>query len=778
MADRDEFLALMIAELGAQGAGQALGAGLAGGLGGGGGAGGLGGGGGAGGLGGGGGALSLEEVLRKFRFDFPLLAEEHVAQLAAFVRTLRPHSASGGVSEGVSEGGSGVLSPQFLENVRYVSQSPSHAGSRAVPELCAAVYVSLPLACLHMTAPELRGVFPSEPCAAGTAEASAEAVLGSALRQLLTLIRASTPALLLHSGKAGSDSELCAATAQDLSELVCQFLNILAAPKSSCGESLQDFLSVQVAAECGQSSVGTNGDDWVSSAVVDMLTHLMYLVRDMVLLSPVLYSSLVAPVVTATLSTVSGISRAPRRKKKDLSADPLESIMDLRAVLNRQAHMLLFHIIAQISTSFYGKFSLSPMKRTNGQSAAAIAPLHADGGYGSLILSLRANSAGIVFIVESIKKSLLAEAADNTNYSAAMANVLSSLTSIGIVLLESCYSGNKGEIEDLFFGSQLLPLLIRTAFEQQSGSEGGLLYTLVSNETRRQLLFLLAGLALLPTSNGSRPFADFICQSAFSVLCSKEASLHSEVESDRTGSGSGCEEDVVQLPALLGCVYAAMTCGGIVKSQPIYSVLFGELNGRVCAYFRNLNRHCCQQTESKTTSIESPQTCQCTRMFFRSQMQLNELLLEVERMLWMFLRSYSTCFPTMRIMLRKCIDDFGAAVTELQACPACPAAVQRNANMSLDEDAADSDAVPSSGNAFNDMIIRGDLSKAVNGRQMSGQDSSTGSEFDEQRVHGEGVGAAAWRSVLVDRNRYIHGLLKILKMLTAVVDGVTDSKID
>lgn len=397
-----------------------------------------------------------------------------------------------------------------------------------------------------------------------------------------------------------------------------------------------------------------------------------------------------------------------KKKKKQISSagngEGYEEDVDMKKLLPRQIFMLLFHVITQVTLSFHAKFTPSPKRDICSviENSTASSP-----HYCALVSSLRENMGSITTMVENLTISLQnSDSSQHKKYFIAMEKLFESLTSIGVVLVESYYGAttaaaavpfsSKFTQEEVFLTSQLLPFLVRTAFsplpshkeegaEKEEGGQGAgaagagaLLYSALSGAARRKFVALLMGLSLLPpqTTSTMRPFAAFIFRSssvfssvhsaesrAFSVLGAQEK----EEEGGDSAAHAHAHADSVLFPSLLGCTYAAISAGvpAVVSSTRKqagstaspgheYTALFTQMTQNICTRIIGLNRHCCNQPKegkdgkegvkgcAAAAGGESASLCQCSKAFLYSQKQLNDLLYEVNYTLWTIQATHSS----------------------------------------------------------------------------------------------------------------------------------------
>ena len=419
-----------------------------------------------------------------------------------------------------------------------------------------------------------------------------QTVYAHALQQVFTLIRSTTPSLLLRretlslspqqQQKQMQQQHLSATTAEDLAALVCMLVDVVTSPetfsesaattnpgqKKECG-SLLGFLSQCIAEECHatcyegvEEETQDKESGSVISEVMDLLSHLMYLVRDIVVISSTLFDRLIQKIMNKVLSSIPPQcleQKLSHKKKKKLATAPsagggdgkgtgVPDGVNMQKVLLQQIHMLLFHVIAQVTLSFHAKFSVSPKRDIYAQATANYEE-SISSPYGALIASLRETISSIIIIVENIKISLQINTSQSQNYFVAIEKLFDSLTAIGVVLVESSFSASPARAvhestpcthEEVFLTSQLLPFLVRTAFtpapshkedededeergKKEKEKDGSLLYTALSVTTRKKFLALLMGLSLLPPTptrmggdgdGAARPFAAYIFRSS------------------------------------------------------------------------------------------------------------------------------------------------------------------------------------------------------------------------------------------------------------------------
>ena len=628
--------------------------------------------------------------------------------------------------------------------------------------------------------------------------------------------------------------------------------------KKECG-SLLGFLSQCIAEECHatcyegvEEETQDKESGSVISEVMDLLSHLMYLVRDIVVISSTLFDRLIQKIMNKVLSSIPPQcleQKLSHKKKKKLATAPsagggdgkgtgVPDGVNMQKVLLQQIHMLLFHVIAQVTLSFHAKFSVSPKRDIYAQATANYEE-SISSPYGALIASLRETISSIIIIVENIKISLQINTSQSQNYFVAIEKLFDSLTAIGVVLVESSFSASPARAvhestpcthEEVFLTSQLLPFLVRTAFtpapshkedededeergKKEKEKDGSLLYTALSVTTRKKFLALLMGLSLLPPTptrmggdgdGAARPFAAYIFRSSavFSEVLRAESTAFALPDTQDVAGSAVASSSSVLFPSLLGCTYAAMRSGvcsvvSLTRKQDgrstdtcdpahdaAYSALFSQMTQNICTQIIRLNRHCCNQPRHKDGKEDvSPSgvklgdvtsICQCSKEFLYSQKELNHFLYEVNYTLWTIQATH--CSATL--LNASAREGLRSCVTSLnQALSALT--TSSAACPSSSEEASASAAGNKQLDGEQEQEGEGEGIGQFNDMFVNGdiQQSESGGE-DEEKIKNEVISPAAWRSVYGERRKHTYNLLKVLKMLSAALVGAVDSKTD
>lgn len=772
--------------------------------------------------------FTTEEILEKFSFDFPLLEESQVCQLKMFLLSVKDAEIPK----------KQFLDAKFVENVSYLSSSPSYASFACLPAFFGACYVSVPLFCLHMSSKALKNVFPisdrSQEEMIRRGKGVSDEVYANAQRQVFSLAMSVSPSLLLAKKNTAAEGEgLQSETTGDLCALVCALVDVVVSSPSvdsGEGDTLLCYLSAQVNKECrestgsevGREANGMNVDrdrggdssraagGSVVSAVMDLISHLMFLVRDAVTLHPSLHSSLLHRIMTSVLTSATALERVSVKKKKQ---PPSSS--SVRALLTRQVHLLLFHVVTQVTACSRDMYSPSP-RQSSQQRALGTGTVVVDmGPYVDLVGSLRESITGLVVVAENIHHSLLHHSSSDSEEQdgkrgAALERVFQSAVTLALALSESYLAPLRGGPrergqEEVFLSSQLLPFLVRIAFsplpeDQEQSSRENSIYSSMAVPFRQRFISVLMTLALVPGEGGRPPFTAYVCRSVFSsVLGAEEVALALAATDTPEDSGyKEVEEVALVCPGLLGCTNAAVRDGektfttavstttkplaSSPPSTPSFSILFAQLSESICGRVTSLNRHC-RNTSSDHSDhsdnrivVVGGAPCQCGRYNVRCQKLLNSLLGEVNYTLWAIYSSQDCCKASVagsaaaQKELGLFLGGLGEAVSQL-AAGGCPAAEWGSSTSIKDTpgDVSPGDVAEDQKKQFSEMFSDSDI---------AGRASHRGDDDEEEKVKNEAVSPEVWREVYSSRKRLTHSVLKFIKVLSSSLKGADDSKTD
>ena len=702
-------------------------------------------------------SCTLEEVLQKLLYDFPMVDEGQIEQITEYLLTLKQENKFELPKKQ-------FINDKFIENISYLSRSLSYSNFTSLPKLCGAFYVSLPFSCLYMSAKYLNKIFPSPKVDKTDSKSMSvvNKVYDNAFDNIMLLTMTATPSILLSSN-GNEDTEL-ESTANDLSNLLCAILDMVLLRNSTTtmpNKFAEDSLLGYLHEQCLRATVNNDECEYIITKILDAVSHLMHLIRDIITISPRLYDALMREPLK-TILAASSVVQEPAQKLSFIEKDSWNE------VVLRQIHMLLFNTLSHIADSIHDKFTTSLRSDDSTQNIDTYP-------YINFVVSLRENLRGIMTLVENITN-CLGNSTEYRLYVKAMENLIESLARIGLLLLESFYNCNNFRfstpcsIEEIFLSSQFLPYLVRTAFnpipksinmdEEQISDSTTPIYKTLSCSTRVKYVTLLMGLSLLSTANGGKPFFAFIFRTAFPDIHNAESHLFSNSDliiSDLRRVNFG---HVLFLPAFVACMFS-----GISSESPAqvnkkkqnnavsmnYCEQFQVLLLKLTSQFELLNEHCGSEEvlfEQEENSVVISNSCKCTKEILDNQTLLNELLTETNEMLWTIHCTHpfnTVLFPAASSPLKSLISSLSKAIGNKKIASGCPFIVKSCAG--------------------GDTFVASD--------QSNGNISDCKLQQDR-----ESVNMQLWRKIYDDRRRLVYNALKILKKLGATSAGIADTKTD
>ena len=541
-------------------------------------------------------SLSLQEVMKKFSFDFPLLEESHVHLLAEHIASLCEENSS---RLPLNQ----FLTEKFVENVEYCSSADSYVNVPSVPNLCGALYVVFPRASLKMTTKTLHKIFPPPHNFDKKSKPASELVQENVLQKILALVQRSSSSnifQLLSMEEPFRKDSFSQTIADALGDLVCCFVDIVTASTMRNEiekEKFQQYISRRFNEGVHNEDKENSPED--SSAVVkgvmDAFAHTMFLIRDIISMSPAHSNSLLKKVCSHIFLSVQNCSEDERQ-------------LSTRKICCQQVHMILINILSELSR----KFCVSYINYATTSFQCGMASV------------LTEHASTIVVMVEGILVHLKSRLTNTSGekHVVAVENVFSSCVSIGKLMLKSFHFNIPvTRSEEVFLASQFLPFLIRTAFSCKDHTQ---LYACFSSSTKKSFICLLMELSLLRYL-GSSALSDFISKGVFTSL------YHAEELNKIAGTGPNF--DILLMPSIFACTITTIDSNATKDTTThCTSELSNSIGQAILEHLISLNLHCLAENKNEDEEDKSFQ-CSCSKRFFKSQKRLVDLLEELEYIL-------------------------------------------------------------------------------------------------------------------------------------------------
>jgi hypothetical protein len=261
---------------------------------------------------------TVDDVLAKLQFDFPVLEDRHLSQLTEFIVSLK--SPQSHIPFHLSE--------RFLDNITYISTSPSYGESTRVSSLCESVYITLPAYLLSYDKRNL-GVLLN-----GNSMDDME--WHDALHRVKTLILTGSASVL---GSRGSSNSSCPNLRKESIDGIIRTVTFVlqnvtdpssrqpTAKRSDSSETLQDFMHRSIHTSLFTESEGSEGaqQDLATplSCSLDIVGHLLFLVRDMSSIAPCVGLAAAPALLDAIMPALSASTTSPLARQKEAAASTL-----------------------------------------------------------------------------------------------------------------------------------------------------------------------------------------------------------------------------------------------------------------------------------------------------------------------------------------------------------------------------------------------------------------------------------------------------------------------
>ena len=218
---------------------------------------------------------TIDDIIRKLQFDFPNLEDAHLSKLNQFIISLKsPQSQT-----------PFYLSERFLENMTYISSSPSYSASLQVPGLCESLFVSLPSYLFKYEKQNLVAVLHGDHANEGLVEWI------DMFRRVKALLLSSSASFLgPNRGASHSDLALRNESIEGILNIVSFVVNVLCETSLQqtvgAARTLEDFIADSIHSQLTASSPPTTTEGDTLSCALDIVGHLLFLVRDLCVVSP------------------------------------------------------------------------------------------------------------------------------------------------------------------------------------------------------------------------------------------------------------------------------------------------------------------------------------------------------------------------------------------------------------------------------------------------------------------------------------------------------------